>query len=93
MAENPAPTPQELRDKAAQATRLADSTMDAQAKANLLAYAQELLAQAAQLDATTTGTASAGAVGHATTAAVSPRSDSASVTQDGNSQTDGHSKD
>jgi hypothetical protein len=79
MANNPAPTPHELRHKAAQATRLADSTLDAQAKANLLAYAQELVAQAADLEAASCGVAPTGATTQGKTAAGSPASSSTSA--------------
>jgi hypothetical protein len=54
MAENPAPTPQALRDQAQHAARLAKGTSDKQANAALLAFAQELLQKAAQLEATPT---------------------------------------
>jgi phosphotransacetylase len=54
MTETPAPTPQGLREKAQQAIRLASGITDEKAKAALLAYAQELIDKAAQLEAATT---------------------------------------
>jgi hypothetical protein len=65
MEENPAPTPQALRDQAQHATRLAQGTSDKQANAALLAFAQELLQKASQLEATSTST-TAEATGSAT---------------------------
>jgi hypothetical protein len=61
----PAATPQALRDQAQHATRLAQGTSDKQANAALLAFAQELLQKAAQLEATSTS-ATAEATGPAT---------------------------
>ena len=53
MGDKPAPTPQSLRDQAQHALRLADGITDEQAKTALLAFAQELLQRAAQLEAAT----------------------------------------
>ena len=50
MVEKPALTPQALRDQAQQAIRLAYGTTDKPAKTALLAFAQELLEKAAQLE-------------------------------------------
>lgn len=51
MPQNPASTPQSLREESQRATRLAGGTTDEKAKAALLAYARELLERAAQLEA------------------------------------------
>jgi hypothetical protein len=51
MGENSAPTLQALHDQAQHAIRLADGITDERAKTALLAFAQELLQKAAQLEA------------------------------------------
>ena len=51
MIEKPDPTPQALRDQAQHAIRLADGITDERTKTALLAFAQELLEKAAQLEA------------------------------------------
>ena len=50
MGERPAPTALALREQAQQAFRLADGITDERAKTALLAFAQELLQKAAQLE-------------------------------------------
>ena len=63
MGEEPAPTSQALRDQAQHAIRLADGITDEQARTALLAFAQELLQKAAQIEPAiptgTTGTTAA----------------------------------
>jgi hypothetical protein len=54
VTDMPAPTPQELREKAQQATRLASGITDEQAKTALLIYAQEMLDKALGLEAVAT---------------------------------------
>jgi hypothetical protein len=61
MANLPVLTPQALRERAQRAIRLAEGTTDAQAKAALLAYAQESNDMATQLEAGSTQVAGASA--------------------------------
>lgn len=51
MEEKPTPTPKKLRAQAERAIWLATGLIDEAAKAALLVYAQELLHQAAQIEA------------------------------------------
>jgi hypothetical protein len=51
MGDKPTPTPQALRAQAQQAIRLAHSITNEQARTGLLAFAQELLQKAAELEA------------------------------------------
>ena len=63
MGEEPAPTPQALRDRAQHAIRLANGITDEQARTALFAFAQELIQKAAQIEPAiptgTTGTTTA----------------------------------
>jgi hypothetical protein len=51
MGDKPTPTPQALRAQAQQAIRLAHSITNEQARTGLLAFAQELIQKAAELEA------------------------------------------
>src|SRR5689334_18078242 len=76
MADKPAPTPEALREQAQHAIRLADGTTDERAKTALLAFAQELLQKAAELEAATTIIAAAPTEATGTAAAMLDTTDS-----------------